>query len=132
MKVVLDTNIFISGIFWQGNPHKILRAWREGYITLVSSLDAISELAKVLGDFKMQLPDKDMRNWINMIVQNAEMVEPTEKIDVVKDDPSDNLFIEIAVTGNAKYIVSQDNHLLKLKKFNDIRIITPEEFMKLL
>ena len=49
----------------------------------------------------------------------------------MKDDPNDNLFVETAVAGNADYIVSQDKHLLKLKEFKKIKIITPEEFKKI-
>ena len=60
------------------------------------------------------------------------IVEPTEKILIVKDDPKDNIFIETAVGGNVDYIVSQDNHLLKLKEFRGIKIVTPEEFNTLL
>ena len=57
MKVVLDTNVFISGIFWRGNSHKVLINWKEGHFTLVTSLGAISEIIKVLKDFKIKLSD---------------------------------------------------------------------------
>lgn len=67
-----------------------------------------------------------------MIIQNSILVEPKEKLDIVKDDPKDNIFVETAVAGNALYIVSQDNHLLKLDKFRNIRIATPAEFVSLL
>ena len=66
-----------------------------------------------------------------MIIRNSIIVEPKEKIVIVKDDPKDNIFIETAVAGDVDYIVSQDNHLLKLKEFRGIKIITPEEFNKI-
>ena len=131
MKVVLDTNIFISGIFWKGSSNKVITNWREEKFTLVTSLEAISEIIKVLKDFKIKLSDEMIKEWVDLIVRNSIIVEPKEKINIVKDDPKDNIFIETAVVGNADYIISQDNHLLKLKDFGGIKIITPEEFDKI-
>ena len=131
MKVVLDTNIFISGIFWKGASNKVILNWKEGKFTLVTSLEAVSEIIKVLKDFKIKLSDEMIKEWIDLIVRNSLIVELKEKIAAVKDDPKDNVFIETAVAGNVDYIISQDNHLLKLKEFRGIKIITPEEFNKI-
>lgn len=131
MRVVLDTNIFVSGIFWKGSSNDVLIFWEEGKFTLITSLDTISEIITVLGDFKVRMPDDAIREWIELIVEKSEIVEPTERIDIVKDDPEDNIFIEAAIAGNADYLVSQDKHLLKLKEFREIKIVTPEEFIKL-
>ena len=131
MKIVLDTNVFISGIFWKGASNKVIFNWKEGKFTLVTSLEAISEIIKVLKDFKIKLPDDMIREWVDLIVRNSIIVEPKEKINIVKDDPKDNIFIETAVAGNVEYIISQDKHLLKLKEFRGIKIITPEEFNKI-
>jgi len=131
MKVVLDTNIFISGIFWKGSSNKVITNWRKGKFALVTSLEAVSEIIKVLKDFKIKLSDEMIREWIDLIVRNSIIIEPKEKIAIVKDDPKDNIFIETAVAGNVNYIVSQDNHLLKLNEFRGIKIITPEEFNKI-
>ena len=132
MKVVLDTNIFISGIFWRGSSNKVILNWREGRFTLVTSLKVVSEIIKVLKDFKIKLSDDMIKEWVDLIVRNSIIVEPKEKILAVKDDPKDDIFIETAVAGDVDYIVSQDNHLLKLKEFRGIKIITPEEFNELL
>ncbi|MDP3765639.1 MAG: putative toxin-antitoxin system toxin component, PIN family [Nanoarchaeota archaeon] len=132
MKVVLDTNILISGIFWKGSSNKIITNWKEGKFILVTSLEAISEIIKVLKDFKIKLSDEIIKEWIDLIVRNSIIVEPKEKIAIVKDDQKDSIFIETAVAGNVDYIISQDKHLLKLKEFRRIKIITPEEFLKLL
>ncbi len=131
MKVVLDTNIFISGIFWKGSSNRVINNWREGKFILVTSLEAVSEIIKILKDFKIKLSDEMIKEWVDLIVRNSMIVEPKEKIVIVKDDPKDDIFIETAVAGNVDYIVSQDNHLLKLKEFREIKIITPEEFNKI-
>ena len=129
MRIVLDTNIFISGIFWKGASNKVLMNWKEGKFTLVTSLETILEIIKVLKDFKIKLSEDMIKELVDLIVQNSIIVEPKEKIDIVKDDPNDNIFIETAVAGNVDYIITQDNHLLKIKEFNGIRIITPEKFL---
>src|SRR3989338_283065 len=131
MKTVLDTDVFISGIFWKGASNKVIFNWKEGKFTLVTSLEAVSEIIKVLKDFKIRLSDEMIKEWVDLIVRNSIIVEPREKISIVKDDPKDNIFIETAVAENADYIISQDNHLLKLKEFRGIKIITPEEFNKI-
>lgn len=128
MNVVLDTNIFVSGIFWKGESNKTLLAWRDGKFNLVTSLDIILEIIRILKDFKIQLPGGLIKEWTDLIVTNSIIVKPKEKINIVKNDPQDNMFIEAAVAGMAEYIVSQDNHLLQLKSFQNIKIVAPAKF----
>ena len=131
MRVVLDTNVFISGIFWIGTPNKIITYWKEGRFTLISSLGTVVELARILKDFKIKLPEDVIKEWVDIIIKNSVMVEPKEKLNIIKDDPKDNIFIETAVAGNANYIISQDKHILKIKEYKRIKILTPEEFEKI-
>ena len=132
MKVVLDTNVFVSGIFWTGSSNKVIFSWKEGKFVLVTSLEIISEVIKVLKDFKITLPGDMIKEWVDLITRNSVIVEPKEKINIIKDDPKDDIFIETAVAGNVDFIISQDNHLLKLKEFRKIKIITPEAFNKII
>jgi len=131
MKVVKDTNVLISGIFWKGQPNKVLNLWKEGKITPVISADMVSEFTRVMNDFKIQLPQSMIRQCTNLILRNSIMIEPKERISVVKDDSADNMFIEASVAGDAEYIISQDKHLLKLKSYKRVKIVNPEEFNKL-
>src|SRR3989344_1729458 len=97
IKVVVDTNVFISGIFWEGNYcSQIIHAWRTGKIQLISSLEILQELSEKLQSFKIQMPKEMIQEWRHMIIENATMVEPTEKLDLVKNDPKDNKFFEAA------------------------------------
>ncbi len=131
MRIVLDTNIFISGIFWSGLSEKILYAWADNRFKLVASIDIIVEIIKTLMNFRIVLPSRDILLWLSIFVWKAELVEPIEKIDIVKEDPDDNKFIEAALEGNAEYIISQDKHLLDIKEFRRIKIIRPEEAMRI-
>ncbi len=134
LRVVLDTNVFISGIFWEGNYcSQIIDAWRAGKIVLVSSLEIVQELVEIMQDFKIEMPEEMIEEWQKNIIENAVMVVKTEKLDMVKNDPKDNKFFEAALAGKAEYIVSQDKkHVLSIAEFKGIKTIPPEEFVKLL
>ncbi len=129
MKAVLDTNIFISGIFWSGLSEKILYALGDKKFELITSGDIIEEIIETLMDFRIHLSVDIILLWASILSINSVIVEPSEKLEIVTDDRDDNKFIEAAVTGKASYIVTQDNHLLKLKEFRGIKILTPKEFL---
>jgi len=131
MRVVLDTNIFISGIFWKGNPNKIVSEWRNGKFTLVSSMELVKELINTLKDFKIALPEEIIKEWIDLIIMNSELVIIKNELKAV-EDPDDDKFIETALAGSADFIITQDKHLLKIKEYNNIKILTPTEFLKII
>ena len=70
--------------------------------------------------------------WEDIVLEKSILVIPKRKVNVVKDDPDDNKFIEAALEGKADYIVTQDRHLLHIKEFEGIRMATPKEFLRIL
>ena len=132
MKAILDTNIFLSGIHWSGASNKVLREWFIGSFTLVSSPQINRELFTQLRDFKIQMEMGEIEWWEDIVLEKSIMVVPKRKVDVIKDDPDDNKFIETALEGKADYIVTQDKHLLSIKEFEGIKIVSPEEFLRIL
>jgi|TARA_Y100000310_G_scaffold121846_1_gene120545 hypothetical protein len=133
MRIVLDTNIFISGIFWEGNfSSKIIDLWKNKKLDLVSSIPLVEELVKTLSTFKIQMDKRMIKHWENMIIKNAIMVIPSKNFNIIEEDPDDNKILECAIEGNSDYIISQDKHLLKLKEFKGIKIITPIEFLTII
>jgi uncharacterized protein len=130
MRVVLDTNVFISGIHWSGPSEKILYSWTDNKFEVITSIEIIEEVIKTLTNFKIPLPTKDILLWIYILAGKSITAEPEEKLSIVKDDPDDNKFIEAAVAGNADYIITQDKHLLKIKEHKNIKIVKPEEFLQ--
>jgi putative PIN family toxin of toxin-antitoxin system len=132
MKVVLDTNIFISGIHWSGPCGGILDSLFDEKFELVISEEIIEEIVKTLKDFKITLSDDRILHWASLLGSKSFLVRPEKKLDIVKDDPDDNKFIEAAVEGGADYIVSQDKHLLNIKEYGGIQILRPEDFLKIL
>lgn len=129
MRAVLDTNVFLSGIHWAGASSKVLKAWFLGKFTLISSQEINQELFSQFRDFKIRMGAEEIHFWESLILEKTVFAIPKTKVNAVKDDPDDNKFIEAALNGKADCIVSQDNHLLKIKEFKGIRIITPEEFI---
>lgn len=131
IKVVLDTNIFVSSIFWRGNPYKIVEKALDKKIKVYISIEIIKELEKILKrDF--EVPEEYIERQINLILEYSEIVEINIKTDVVKEDTEDNKIIECAVSTNADYIITGDNHLLKLKEYKGIKILSPAKFLNLL
>lgn len=131
MRVVLDTNVFVSGIHWTGTSEKVLQAWMNKDFELVSSLPIIEELVRILMSFKVPLEPDDISWWESLILEKSVIVVPKEKVDIVTD-PDDNKFVEAALEGKAQYIVSQDKHLLVLKEYRGIKVLHPDEFLKIM
>ena len=130
-RVVLDTNIFVS-MAMGGQVGKINDEWRAGKFILVVSEDIVSEYLDVLQRPKLRLKSRTIATIVNRVYRKAEFVAPEEKILVVLADTTDNKFIEAAIEGKTDYIVSGDKHLLNLKEYKSIPIITAREFIDIL
>src|SRR3989338_2140231 len=133
MRLILDTNVFVSGIFWEGNfCSQLIDKWKNKEVKLVSSLEIVGELIETLKNFKIFMPESMIEEWKNLILNNSIITQPSTKIDIIKEDPEDNKFLEAAVDGKADLIVSQDKHLLNLKEYQGIKILNPEEAINFL
>lgn len=131
MRIVLDTNVFISGIFFSGPPFQILRAWKERRIQFVLSQEIVGEYQRVAESLAEKYPIANLPEIIGLFTISSEMVE-TEGYEIAEcEDPDDNKFIECAMAGNCRIIVSGDKHLLKLSGFRNIDVLTPRRFFDL-
>ena len=131
IKIVLDTNVIISGLGWEGNPRKIVNFWKTGKIILCISAKVLNEYIEVLE--RNIIPANDYKWFIRLIEEkkNIEIVKPKKHFNVVKEDPDDNIFLDCGIESNVKYIITGDEHLLKLKKFDSIKIVSPVKFLKI-
>jgi len=130
--VVLDTNVLVSGsIVQEGNPAFILDSWRKEKIQVITSLNILNEFRGVMME-KFDAPKDDVEMLIAFLIWKGNVVEPVQKLDVVKEDPDDNKFLEAALEGKADYIVSGDKDLLRLKIFDGIKIISPAEMVSII
>ncbi len=127
--VIFDTNIYISAIIFGGNPRQCLELARGGRIELIISKAVYLELAEKLRD-KFDWPEEDIIEVISGISEFAKIVSPRRKVKLIKLDPDDNMILEIALEERVDYIVSGDKkHLLSLKKFEGVPIISAKEFL---
>jgi len=130
MKVVIDTNVFVSS-FFGGVPRQIIDLWKQGDITLCLSQPIIDEYLEVLN--RLGLKDQDQINSLTGLFAesyNAVYTASTPNLNVVLDDPDDDKFLECAVALDCKVIVSGDKHLKNIKRYVDIDIFSPRDFIE--
>ena len=130
-RILLDTNILISGLLYAGKPRKLIEMAMAGRIEIVSSIEMINELREVLSREKFGLGIEQQTKLVDFIVRLSHMVVLKSNFRVVSD-PDDDMIINTAYDSNAKYIVSGDHHLLDLGEFKGIRIITASKMLQLL
>jgi len=130
MRIVLDTNVFISGIFFSGPPARILKAWENQNLTIVISKEILTEYQRVTQELSSQFPTVDISPIIEMITIHGECVD-TRGIDItICEDPDDNKFIECAIAANCTEIISGDKHLLKVARYKSVTFLTPRNFVE--
>jgi putative PIN family toxin of toxin-antitoxin system len=129
-KIVLDTNVFVSAFGWKGSPHRILLKCIDKTCLLYISPALVYELIKVLSYKKFNFSPSEIEEFLSIIFETAILVEPAFSLDVIHNDPSDNRILECAVAATCDYIVTGDRHLLEIRTFKGISIITPENFIK--
>ena len=130
LKITPDTNVLISAFITKGNEYEILRLAKLGKIKLIISPEILEEFNDVIRRPKFRFSKEQIKSFNEQILSIVEIVYPKEKLDVVKDDPDDNKILEAALTGNVDYVISGDNHLLKLKKFRNVKIVNAGRFLK--
>ena len=131
MRIVLDTNVLISGIFFTGPPYQILEAWRDGNLQILVSPAILEEYRRVMNELASQFEAINLDSFLDLLTLRSEIVLAPVMPRVIKDDPSDDKFLECAIAGKAACIVSGDKHLLKLSEFRGIRILTPRQFIQM-
>jgi putative PIN family toxin of toxin-antitoxin system len=130
VKAAVDTNVLVSATLFGGNPEKILDSAREGKIELIISEEVLKEFEEVLKrkfGFSLDMAELTASD----IKEISSLVIPTQKVDVVKEKEADNRILECGVEGKANYIVSGDKHLLTLKEYKGMKILSPAQFLRI-
>jgi putative PIN family toxin of toxin-antitoxin system len=134
LKLVLDSNVWISGLIWDGTPGQILRAAQEDKLWLLISEEILAEISRVLDYPKIkndyEPAGRSREDIIALIVMLGTVVQVTQRVDVVNEHPADNKVIESALAGKADYLISGDKHLLKLGSYKKIKILYVKDFLK--
>lgn len=130
MKVVIDTNIFVSS-FFGGKPKKIIDLWKKGDVRLCLSGEILEEYVEVLNRLGLE-DEKELKELLMLFAENMNIsfTKNTPKLHIVEDDPDDNKFIECAVALGASHIITGDKSLIAVKSYMGIKILTPHQFLE--
>ena len=129
MRIVLDTNVLISGIFFSGPPFKILEAWRDGRLEMVVSQEILEEYYRVGEILSNRYPDVDITPALEFITINAEIVSPPGLDEPICVDPDDDKFFTCAIAGRCSVIISGDKHLLDKSGYAGVSVQKPRYFV---
>jgi len=128
IRVVPDTNVLISSIFWKGSPYLVIKEGLLGNCQLILSSEILDEAVEKLRN-KFKFPEEKISEFTELLLSHSHLVKTKTEINVARDK-DDNKIIECAIDGKADYIVTGDPDLLVLKKYKNIKIATAREFLE--
>jgi putative PIN family toxin of toxin-antitoxin system len=131
MKVILDTNVLVSGIFFKGPPYLIFQIWKKGQIEIVISHEILEEYRRVIQDVSTQFPHIDIANLFEMITLRAHLTLSLALHPQICNDPDDDKFFSAALASKTSIIISGDKHLLDKSGFSGITVLKPRNFLDL-
>lgn len=129
LKVVMDTNVFISGVFFNGPPYQILNAWQSGEFELVVSQEILDEYQRVGKIMAEERPKIDLNPILTFVLEHAKVYKSAKLKEPVCEDPDDDKFFACALASGSSVIISGDKHLLKVSGYQGIEVLKPREFL---
>ena len=130
MRVVLDTNVFVSGVFFSGPPYEILSAWRDRKFTLAFSSEILDEYRKTGEKLARQFEGITLNPFLALVALHGELFASSVLDEAVSEDPEDDKFFACAITSDSRVIISGDKHLLKVSGYHGIEVLKPRAFVK--
>jgi len=131
LRVVLDTNVYISAAILGRVCEEIIQTCRFSNLKVFISKDIMDEIKDKLSQ-KFLWQDDQVNIFLESIIEFCKIVEVNEKITYIKDDPDDDKILECAVSADCDFIISGDKHLLRLKSCKEIKILNPADFLLIL
>lgn len=137
IRAVLDTNVFVSGIKSQKTPPgQIVDAWRKKQFTVVTSPQLLLEIHEVLRrpailELLKKTPE-EVDEFVQNLIQKTFVTEGKLELDVLKNDPDDNMVLATAIEGQAVYLVTGNAKHFPSEEYQGIKIVTPQEFISIL
>ena len=129
LKVVMDTNVFVSGVFFSGPPYQILQAWQAGEFELVVSQEILDEYRRVGEILAEERPKIDLNPILTFVIEHAKVYKPVKLKESICEDPDDDKFFSCALASGSKVIISGDKHLLKVSGYEGIEVLKPRDFV---
>jgi len=137
VRVVVDTNVVISGLLWGGPPNQILKWARNGVLEILNCEETTNEVRNVIRYKRFSERRSELSTSPNEVIayfMNLVTFVPTPEFipEAIHEDLFDNIFLALASEGKAHLIISGDKHLLELEEYNDIQIVTPSEACRII
>jgi len=129
LRVVIDSNVLISGLIWGGNPGTVIKKWRSNSFILLISPFILAELVNFLEQHG--IGDNEKEVIVNEFQTGATKVIPSRKVDICRDK-KDNQVLDLCLAGKADYLVTGDKDLLVLKELKKTKIASPKEFIEII
>ena len=131
IRVVIDTNVFLSALLFGGTPGKLIPLWKSGRIQPQLNKEIVAELLRVLAYPKFELSETEIQYLLFVeILPFCNTVSSKSGSVIIKEDPSDDIFLRCCEISKAKALISGDSHLLDLKFYQNVPILTPSEFLR--
>ena len=130
MKIVLDTNVFVSGVFFRGPPADILEAWRDGRVVPAISATILEEYRRVGLVLSDRNEGADIEPLLTLLAIHSELVDAPDLPEPVCEDPDDDKFLACALAAGVQVVVSGDRHLLRVSGWSGIEVLTPRQFVE--
>ena len=130
-RVVIDTNVVVSALLFGGTPGKLISLWKEGRIKAFISKEIIDEYLRVLAYPRFNLSEMEIDYLLYQeILPYFEITKIKSGPIILEKDPPDDKFIYCAQASDSKIIISGDQHLLSMKKYGLIEILSPAQVIK--
>jgi putative PIN family toxin of toxin-antitoxin system len=131
LRVVLDSKVLVSTLLGQGGPRRLLLHLSREHV-IVSSVQMLAELEDVLHRDKFQITERQIGDYISLIISGSTVLDIADYPEVIRADPDDDVVLASALEGDADYIVTGDKHLLLLREYHKTKIITVKQMLALI
>jgi len=128
MRIVLDTNVLMSGIFFGGPPHRILQAWRDDRVQLATCLEILAEYRQVALRLSQRYKGVDISSLLDLIAVHSHLVQAAPLPSPICSDPNDDIFLACALAARTWIVVSGDRHLLAVSGWAGLQVLRPKTF----
>jgi len=129
MRLVLDTNVLVSGLFFSGPPHEVLDAWRGGKVQLVVSSEILEEYFRVAEDLSSNHSGIDYQSFLDLLSMRSMFVVAPSLTEEVCEDPDDDKFLACALASRTRTICSGDKALLRASGYKGVAVLTPRQLV---
>jgi putative PIN family toxin of toxin-antitoxin system len=129
MKIVIDSNVFISSFFWGGHPRDVFERIINGFDELYITDEIIKEISSVMNCRKFDTNTKQIEDYIKIIEKYSEKIISKDIPESISRDKDDNKILQCGLDGNVDFIVTGDKDLLVLREYKTIRIIRPKDYL---